>query len=374
MTKVMLQAVGGSQPIAIKYKTMEQATIQEILEINEHPNADALELATILGWQVVIKKGQFKVGDKVVYVGLDSILPPHPEFEFLAKNKYRIKTAKLRGEMSYGIVFSMDTLIKVAIEQYRRDHLITLPVPVGHNFDHINIGDSVTEAMGVKKYEKPVPKCQDAKGGFPTSIIRKTDEERVQNIPHILDEIGDREIYITAKADGSSLTVYKENGELSVCSRNMMLEEPENIDSASNFWAASFKYGLDKLPNGYYVQAELIGPNIQGNPHGLDSLEIRVFNVGIIRRGNTQLVEGLDMMTEFCKEYNLPMAELIYRGKKNFETIDDLEKIANAVRYENGKIGEGVVIRYTEAEDDFKMQKPLSFKMISPKYALKHDE
>ena len=59
---------------------MEQATIQEILEINEHPNADALELATILGWQVVIKKDQFKVGDKVVYVGLDSILPPHEAF------------------------------------------------------------------------------------------------------------------------------------------------------------------------------------------------------------------------------------------------------------------------------------------------------
>ena len=351
---------------------MEQATIQEILEINEHPNADALDLATILGWQVVIKKDQFKVGDKVVYVGLDSILPPHESFEFLAKQKYRIKTAKLRGEMSYGIVFDMATLVTVATDLYMGVEGIELPLP--SNFDHVSIGDDVTEIMSVKKYEKPVPKCQDAKGYFPTSIIRKTDEERVQNIPHILDEIGDREIYITAKADGSSLTAYKEQDELSVCSRNMMLKEPESIDSASNFWAAAYKYGLDEIPSGYYVQAELIGPNIQGNPHGVDSIEIRVFNVGIIRRGNTQLDEGLDMMTEFCKEYNLPMAELIYRGKKNFETIDDLEEIANAVRYENGKIGEGVVIRYTESEDDFKMQKPLSFKMISPKYALKHGE
>ena len=276
--------------------------------------------------------------------------------------------------MSYGIVFSMGTLINVAIEQYRRDHLISLDVPVGHDFDHINIGDDVTEVMGVKKYEKPVPKCQDAKGGFPTTILRKTDEERVQNIPHILDEIGDREIYITVKADGSSLTVLKVDDELSVCSRNLLLKEPESIHSASNFWAVTYKYGLDEIPSGYYVQAELIGPSIQSNPHGVDSLEIRVFNVGIIRKGNTQLPLDYDDMVTFCNYHNLPMTELVYRGKKNFETIDDLEEIANAVRYENGKIGEGVVIRYTESEDDFKMQKPLSFKMISPKYALKHGE
>lgn len=351
---------------------MEQATIQEILEINEHPNADALELATILGWQVVIKKDQFKVGDKVVYVGLDSILPPHEAFEFLAKQKYRIKTAKLRGEMSYGIVFSLDTVFEVSDMWNKQD--ISTEEDQFFAKEYAEVGDDVTEIMGVKKYEKPVPKCQDAKGGFPTSIIRKTDEERVQNIPHIIDEIGDREIYITVKADGSSLTVLKDADELSVCSRNMILKEPENIHSASNFWAATYKYGLDEIPSGYYVQAELIGPSIQSNPHGVDSLEIRVFNVGLIRKGNTQLPLNYDDMVNFCSYYNLPMAELVYRGKKNFETIDDLEKIANAVRYENGKIGEGVVIRYTESEDDFKMQKPLSFKMISPKYALKHGE
>lgn len=340
---------------------MEQATIQEILEVNEHPNADALELATVLGWQVVVRKGQFEAGEHIVYVGLDSILPEHEEFEFLAKQKYRIKTAKLRGEMSYGIVFSISTLNNVA---FGSESVLK----------HYTIGQDVTELMGVKKYEKPQPKCQDAKGGFPTSIIKKTDEERLQNIPYILDEIGDREIYLAVKADGSSITALKVDGEFSLCSRNMDLKEPNSEAEASKFWSASYKYLLKDIPDGHYVQAELIGEGIQGNPHGLKGNEIRVFNVGLVSKGHSQEQFGLDRTIEFCKEFDLPMVDIIYRGKKNFDSIDELEKIADDVKYENGKRGEGIVIRYTEAEDHIKMQKPLSFKVISPKYALKHDE
>jgi len=336
---------------------MEQATIQEVLEVKDHTNADALELVTILGWQVVVKKGEFNVGDKVVYVGLDSILPPEPEFEFLSKNKYRINTAKLRGEMSYGICFPLSVYTRVS----------------GNSSDILDIGDDVTEAMGVGKYEKPLPKCSDAKGGFPTTIIRKADEERVQNIPEIIDQIGDGEIYITVKADGSSITVLKVDGELMVCSRNLLLKEPEE-GTRSDFWDAVYKYGLVDIPDGVYIQAELIGGSIQGNPHGIQGLEIRVFNGGTVARGHGQTSWGLDQLTSFCEDKELPMAELVYRGKKNFGGIDDLVEIANSVKYENGAMGEGIVVRYTEPDFNFKMQKPTSFKIISPKYALKHGE
>ena len=81
---------------------MEQATIQEVLEVKDHTNADALELVTILGWQVVVKKGEFNVGDKVVYVGLDSILPPEPDFNFKMQKPTSFKIISPKYALKHG--------------------------------------------------------------------------------------------------------------------------------------------------------------------------------------------------------------------------------------------------------------------------------
>src|SRR6056297_1634516 len=86
------------------------ATIAKIEEIKEHPDADALELAQIRAWQVVVKKDEFETGDLCVYCEIDSVMPDRPEFEFLRPRKFRIKTTKLRGKISQGIAFPMDIL------------------------------------------------------------------------------------------------------------------------------------------------------------------------------------------------------------------------------------------------------------------------
>lgn len=86
------------------------ATIEVIKDLRPIEGADAIEVATVRGWQVVVKKGEFSIGDLCVYCEIDSVLPPRPEFAFLEKVKYRIRTIRLRGCISQGIIFPMSIL------------------------------------------------------------------------------------------------------------------------------------------------------------------------------------------------------------------------------------------------------------------------
>ncbi|MFN8396383.1 MAG: hypothetical protein U0176_17290 [Bacteroidia bacterium] len=86
------------------------ASIQRIKSLAPIPGADAIEKATVLGWQLVVKKGEFQVGDLAVYCEIDSLLPDRPEFEFLKPRGMRIKTIRLRGEISQGICFPLSIL------------------------------------------------------------------------------------------------------------------------------------------------------------------------------------------------------------------------------------------------------------------------
>ena len=123
------------------------ASIQAVNAVEPIPNADAIERVRILGWWVVAKKGELKIGDKVVYCEIDSLLPERPEFEFLRASSFkpardgmpagfRIKTVKLRGQVSQGICFPLSIL------------------PTGSPTDD---GADVTEILGVNKWEPPVP-------------------------------------------------------------------------------------------------------------------------------------------------------------------------------------------------------------------------
>ena len=90
------------------------ASIQLVTEVIKHPNGDALELATVLGWQVVTRINEAKVGDKIIYCEIDGLLPGDAEWVPPAvrgrveKQKdqtwYRIKTIKLRKELSQGLI------------------------------------------------------------------------------------------------------------------------------------------------------------------------------------------------------------------------------------------------------------------------------
>ena len=93
------------------------ATIEKIAALNPIKDADAIEVAAIRGWKVVVKKGEFQVGDLCVYCEIDSVLPERPEFEFLANKNYRIKTIKLRGQVSQGIAFPLSILDSINMNE-----------------------------------------------------------------------------------------------------------------------------------------------------------------------------------------------------------------------------------------------------------------
>jgi RNA ligase (TIGR02306 family) len=86
------------------------ASIQRVNAVEPITEADAIERIRILGWYVVVRKDEYKVGDLVIYCEVDSILPDRPEFEFLRTRNFRIRTIKLKGQVSQGICFPLSVL------------------------------------------------------------------------------------------------------------------------------------------------------------------------------------------------------------------------------------------------------------------------
>jgi hypothetical protein len=341
------------------------ATVEKIEEILPHGNADALEIARVLGWLVIVKKGEFKAGDQCVYVQVDSILPEKPEFEFLRDRKFRVVTIKLRGVYSQGICFPTSVL------------------PAGA----YAAGDDVTDIVGVTKYEKAAPVEQVAQvkkgffakwysylrwkalglfgyfepnGSFPTDIVSKTDEDRIQGCMARLHFFRGNGCYATIKHDGTSATFIRNGKKLRVCSRNQELAPDDGV-----YWEMAKKYNLAAIPAGYSVQAEIVGPKIQGNSETLKEPEIRVFNVYF----NRKALSYSDMLL-FCGQHNLPMADLYFHGVFEWETVEEIMAEVAKARYKNGTQAEGLVFRTCEPVNG----KYMSFKAVSPEYCFKHGE
>lgn len=156
------------------------ASIQTIKNIKPIKDADNIELATILGWGVVVKKGMFKIGDMVIFVEIDSVMPEDifdkPEYNFLKTKKFHIKAARIQGKISQGIVFPLSIFEKYGystlpdddkkiIKFYSgtpssRSPASSIPIsafPDGH-WRVLKNGVDVTDIMRIKQYEFPIPK------------------------------------------------------------------------------------------------------------------------------------------------------------------------------------------------------------------------
>jgi RNA ligase (TIGR02306 family) len=253
----------------------KMASIRVIDNISPIPNADAIEVARIGGWNVVVKKGEYSLGDLVVFCEIDSWIP-HELAPFLTKSGEprvyngvpgaRLRTVKLRGQISQGLI---------------------LPITHVRGQMDVSIGDDVSQILNIQKWEMEVPRqlAGLAKGNFPSFLI-KTDQERVQNLVGIIPA-GTYEV--TEKLDGSSMTAYLNDGVFGVCSRNLELKETE--DNA--FWFAARNQNLQLLLSimrditGFNVaiQGELLGPKIQGNRYGLREPRIFIFDIFNIDAG-----------------------------------------------------------------------------------------
>lgn len=347
------------------------ASIQTVNAAEPIPNADAIEKIRVLGWWVVVKKGEFRPGDRVVYCEIDALLPERAEFEFLRPSSYkpalldgvgtvlqaagfRIKTIKLRGQVSQGICFPLSILPAGA--------------PATEDAD-------LTEWLGVRKWEPPQTGTSGrTKGSFP-GFLPKTDETRVQVLDKTLANHRGREFFVTEKLDGTSFTAFVREGEFGVCSRNMLLD---TTDDLSTLVRLAKRLGLEaKLralgaARGHEVaiQGEVIGPGVQQNKYGLKEIALRVFNVFDVSA--YRFLDHADMLAAVGAmglDAVPPLGTLTLN-----HGVDELVALSEGFSVLNPKAQrEGIVLRpLTEVEDDYLGR--LSFKAINPKFLLKYDE
>jgi RNA ligase (TIGR02306 family) len=310
------------------------ATIQKIHSIKQHPNPEVekLEIAKIMEWPVVVPKGQYREGELVVFIEIDSIVPEaNPYFEFMRRQKFRIWNARFKGAPSSGLVCPLS--------------ILPTCMPENQSWDGWLEGDDCTEILNITKYERPLDAVVggDAEGRFPTDLISISDEDNMLSRAKALTELEGKEIYITQKVDGSSTTFIFNNGEFKACSRRFVLKEGSGFP-----WVAVNKYDvktkMTNLGRNLAIQAESVGPKLNGNSLELKELEIRVFRVKDLT--TKQILPFADMI-DICRELNLPMVELLEVRKfdKNIHTVDYFRELAdNQVWSTNGKAAEGIVI------------------------------
>ena len=390
----------------------ELATIQVISELRPIEGADKIEVALVKGWECVVKKGEFKVGEKIIYVEVDSVMPEKPEYEFLRDRKFRVRTIKLRGQVSQGLVLPINTLNSV--------------IDSGIQFkgeDCFDTGQDVTELLGITKYLSPSEKEEFAqqerkiandknklrkfmmryswfrrlflskrqKDSFPY-WISKTDEPRGQNLHwnKFYEKFKDKEVYVTEKIDYQSVSftgkmIPKFTGLLGklipvkkykfiVCSRNLT-----NNDKNSLYWKIAEKYNIEKIlkenPN-LTIQGEQGDTKVQGNKYGIKEPTMWIFN---IIDHEKKYHYDMREIHEFCIKYNLQHVPSLYLSDKNLgvsyplsffgSTVQELVEFSKGKSVLNNKVDrEGIVVRCIENG-----KKIFSFKVINPDFLLKHE-
>jgi len=328
------------------------ASVVKIVDIQPIPGADAIVVATVKGWKVVVKVNEYKVGDLAVYYEIDSFLPIRPQFEFLRKSSYkrmgssegfRLKTIRLRGQISQGLL---------------------TPIPEG--ISNPKEGDDLTEALDIVKYEPPIPAqlAGKIKGTFP-SFIPKTDEIRIQNFESEVgfSPVGER-AYVTEKLDGTSFTCYFNNGVFGVCGRNWELSET----SDNSLWRMAnvlqLKEKMTKHGKNIALQGELVGAGINGNLYGLSDHKLYFFTGYDIDKGRRMFFDELEWVLFGLQLQMVPLLEkygFVIPNESNI--VDYMLKYAEGKSVLNMEVDrEGVVVRGLERE--------FSFKAISNTYLL----
>lgn len=333
--------------------TRKLASIRTISRIEPIDGADLLELAHVDGWQCVVTKGKHQPNERIVYFEIDSFLPVAPQYEFLRKGcfktveglgeGFRIKTIRLRGQLSQGLVMSLDDCeLSYELDEY----------------------DDVTEVLGVKLFERPIPaqlRGQMA-GTFP-SFIPKTDQPRVQNCFGKMDKEATWEV--TTKLDGTSLTAYTHEGKIGVCSRNYELKDDGNA-----YWEAAKACGLIKAletmrdnGNSIAFQGELMGPGIQGNRENIAVPTFFLFDLySIDQQKYFRPLDRRAIATVYGIQHVPIVSESEVIGDRDLADLLDMADRPSL----NHSIAEGLVWKRNDGKQ--------SFKVINNRFLLKEKD
>lgn len=362
------------------------ASVQKVKAIKPIEGADRIEIVQILNWDCVAQKGQYKIGDLVIYFEIDSLLPDIPAFEFLKGsswsqklNKYKISTHKFRGQISQGLIIPIRQLTEI-YNQINKSAVSSI------DYDE---GDDLTALLKIEKYEPPVSNGPLGDLIHHEWYVPKTDEERIQVcaedvLPeYIKSEQGDW--YASVKLDGTSCTAGLFEDMFLVGGRNQWYKGPNMYTETVKKYITEEKLRAYHETTGMYVvfQGELCGPGIQCNRLGLSEKDWFVFNVFTSDTGKMDSYTKCDLlnMLNICEYFGLKTVPLIPSGVKfDFkattdidETVENLLKYVDSIKYRTffddaspNQIAEGVVFRMNDMS--------YSFKVISNKFLLKGGE
>lgn len=381
------------------------AHVEQIVDIQPIPDADKIEVATVLGWRVVISKADnFQIGDKVVYIEIDSKVPERPEFEFLRDRKFRVRTIRLRGQYSQGLILPMSILKGKDYDvgaDVTKELGITYYVPEDNVRKAEKIPKSVryqSMAARHKNLFKKQPfrwlmkrewgrqmlfvffgKKKDKPKAFPSkfAFVHKTDETRIEAMPWLLGY--DKPLIVSEKLDGTSSTyilerVKKNKYEFWVTSRNVrqLKEDQDCYHDYNIYWAMAHKYDIEKHLREYldahpeltYVclQGESVG-SVQGNPLKLAEDDLYIFNFIDSVRGRISSLEGRAIVENWGMKW-VPILDTSFMMPNDME---EFKVMATAKSVVNPKVlREGIVLRDPTCD--------LSFKSVSREFLMKHQD
>jgi RNA ligase (TIGR02306 family) len=337
------------------------ASIQKITALNPIKDAQAIEVATILGWQVVVRKGEFNVGSAVVYCEIDSLLPDIELFEGVKKitsGTMRIRTVRMRGQVSQGICFPIDIV----------EHFGLLP-------EDMIIGQDVTTAMRVTKHEDKLPnELLGAAKGYMPSDIPKSDIYRVQTMQPVLDKYQGIICVASEKLDGESITFYLKNDVFGVCSKEVdYLESSDSIH-----WQMARKLNIESIlrsnqsvniPKNISMQGEIVGEGIKKNKYKIKGKKVFLYNIFNIDKHRYLDYDAFVRVTNDLKLERVPVIndKLVLSND-----INDLVALSNGKSMLYDTKREGIVIVPLVEINDIIGR--VILKVISPEFLLKHEE
>ncbi len=362
------------------------ASVVRIDTVSPIPDADRLEVVGLVGkgWRVVVSKDEFHPGDLAVYFEIDSYLPADdPRFAFLRerclrkfcsksgnvlREGIRIKTAKLRGVVSQGLVIPLDRFPELSADGLA-------PEP----------GTDVTAALRVEHFDEVAEAMRPLEGGlgavepmgpFP-GFIPKTDEERIQNLAEYFETMRGRRFEATEKNDGTSVTMFfapsmDPDNPFGVCTRNNRIR-PRNASGdiplpwrlADKFRAETAIRKASKTTGAELAfQGELVGPGVNANRDGYTDWEWHVFRIWNIAAGAFLPPADARALCEQVGLSYVPVIEESLDVFDRFRTMDELLAFAEG-KTARGHEREGVVFKSTDTPY-------VSFKAVSNRYLLKN--
>lgn len=382
------------------------ASIRRISDLTPITGADFIELATVDGWTVIVKKGEHQVGELIIYCEIDSFLPVREEFEFLRKSSFkvmsggslyqegfRIKTMKMKGVLSQGLILPLSILNTCNVNGWYKtvskcENGVQKFTNILREDDEqptdicLEEGTEVTSLLGIVKYEVPEVSGPGFKSGKPAGnfpyFIPKTDEDRIQNQPHLLERVQDRRFIRTEKLHGTSATYWLNENVFGVASRNWELKPDESV-----YWKMAIDNGIEEKMRthaaflldynhtkgandlehiNFAIQGEIIGEGINKNYYKIDGHKIHFFSGYLIDEMRYLSPFELKILLSSLGLEQVPILEEYMQLPTTVSEILQMAKGPSV--YSNQSVREGDVYRSVDSPR-------ISFKVINNDYLLK---